>query len=177
MKKVLSVLIMIVVFLLIYFLQANFFNWFTIAGIKPNIFIIFILFIALFASKEVSIGFSVLAGVFLDAIIGKKVGISGIMFGIISLLGIYFDKNFSKDSKLTIILMITGATFLYEIGVYVINALILTSTIEIISFLKILLVEILYNILITIIIYPLFRSVGNLVEEIFKGNKILTRYF
>lgn len=177
MKKALIILALIVSFLLIYFLQSNFFNWFTIAGIKPNTFVIFIVFIALFASKEISIPFSIIAGIFLDAIIAKKVGVSGIMFGIIALAGIYFDKNFSKDSKITIILMITGATFLYETGTYFINIFLLGSAIEIIPFIKIILVEILYNILLTIIIYPIIKVTGNYIEENFKGNKILTRYF
>lgn len=177
MKKAITIIAMIITFLIIYFLQANFFNWFTIARVKPNIFIIFIVFVALFASKEVSIAFSIIAGIFLDAVIAKKVGISGIMFGIITILGIYFDKNFSKDSKITIILMISGATFLYELGMYIINILISGAILEIIPFIKILLIEILYNILITIIIYPAIRLAGHYIEEEFKGNKILTRYF
>ena len=164
MKKLLIVFIMIIVFLLIYFLQANFFNWFTIAGNKPNVFII-------------SISFSILSGIFLDALIAKKVGISGIMFGIITVLGIYFDKNFSKDSKLTIILMTIGATIIYEIGTYVLNSILQGAQLEILPFIKILSIETLYNVLITIIIYPIFRVAGNIVEENFKGNKILTRYF
>ena len=149
MKKTLIILVMIITFLIIYFLQANFFNWFTIAGIKPNIFIIFIVFISLFASKEVSITFSIIAGIFLDSVIAKKVGNSGIVFGIIAILGIYFDKNFSKDSKLTVILMIIGATFIYETVIYIINTFLAGSVIEIVPFIKILLVEILYNVLIT----------------------------
>lgn len=177
MKKTIIIFAIIIIFFIIYFLQANFFTWFTIAGIKPNIFVILIVFIALFASKEVSITFSIISGIFLDAIIAKKVGISGIMFGIISILGIYFDKNFSKDSRLTVILIITGATFLYEIGIYIINALISESILELIPFIKILLIEILYNALITITIYPLIKRAGHYVEEEFKGNKILTRYF
>ena len=177
MKKTIIIFSMAIMFLIIYFLQANFFTWFTIAGIKPNVFVILIVFIALFASKEVSITFSIISGIFLDAIIAKKVGISGIMFGIISILGIYFDKNFSKDSRLTVILIITGATFLYETGIYIINTFITGAMLEIIPFIKILLIEILYNVLITTIIYPLIRIAGHYVEEEFKGNKILTRYF
>ena len=36
MKKVLSILIIFITFFIIYFLQANFFSWFNIAGIKPK---------------------------------------------------------------------------------------------------------------------------------------------
>ena len=49
--------------------------------------------------------------------------------------------------------------------------------IEILAFIQILLVEIVYNIILTIIIYPIIQLTGYDVEEEFKGSKILTRYF
>ena len=177
MKNVLITIAIIITFLLIYFLQANFFSWFTIAGVKPNVFVILIIFVALFAPKSLSISFAVLAGIFLDAVVGKKVGVSAIMFGIIALLGIYFDKNFSKDSKLTIILMIVGSTVLYEVGMYLISTLSTGGTLEFIGFIKILAIEVIYNIFITIILYPIIRTAGHYIEEETKGTKILTRYF
>jgi len=176
-KNVFITIAIIITFILIYFLQANFFSWFTIAGVKPNIFVILIIFIALFASKNLSIPFAIIAGIFLDAVIGKKVGISAIMFGIIAILGIYFDKNFSKDSKLTIILMIVGSTILYETGMYLINVLSTAGTLELVGFAKILAIEVIYNIFITIILYPIMRRAGHYIEEETKGTKILTRYF
>ena len=49
--------------------------------------------------------------------------------------------------------------------------------VEVLSFIKILIVEIIYNILVTIIIYPLMQKFGYYMENEYKGNKILTRYF
>ena len=53
MKKTLVILFTFLFFLLIYFLQANFFISFTIAGIKPNLFIVYVLFLGLFAGRRV----------------------------------------------------------------------------------------------------------------------------
>ena len=53
MKKVGIIIAFFAVFLCLYFLQANFFTWFTIADVMPNLFIIFLLFIGLFAGKKV----------------------------------------------------------------------------------------------------------------------------
>ena len=72
MKRVISVVVLLIVFLIIYFLQANFFNWFTISGIKPNLFIIYILFIGLFAGKKLGLVLGILFGFFIDEVIGKK---------------------------------------------------------------------------------------------------------
>lgn len=177
MKNTLVIIITISIFFIIYFLQANFFIWFTIGGIQPNLFVILALFIGLFGGKRLGIPIGIFMGICIDFFISKKVGISGIMLGIVALLGGYLDKNFSKDSRITIILMTAGVTFIYEVGVYVMNIIILSSTMEIIPFIKIVLVEILYNVILTIILYPLLQKAGYYMEESFRGTQILTRYF
>ena len=113
----------------------------------------------------------------LDLFIGKKVGITAIMLGIIGLIGGLFDKNFSKESRLTIILMVVISTVIYEFGSYILGYFIYKYSFEILSFSKILLIESIYNILITIILYPMIQTLGYKIEEEYKGNKILTRYF
>ncbi len=177
MKKTISIILMFVTFLIIYFLQSNFFNWFTIAGVKPNLFIILTLFISLFAGAKIGTAYGIFFGIFLDVVIGRSIGISSIMYALVGAIGGYFDKNFSKDSRMTIMLMVIGTTLLYEIGNYVISIMRLSIQIEVLSFVRVLLIEIIYNVIITIILYPLIQKVGYKVEDIFKGQKILTRYF
>ena len=177
MKKVLSILLIILSFLIIYFIQSNFFSWFTIASVKPNLFIILILFLGLFAGKKIGLIFGIIFGFSLDVVIGRQIGISGIMLGLIGLLGEYLDKNFSKESRITIMLMIAASTGIYEIGCYIFNIFALNINVEILQFIKILIIEIIYNLLITIVIYPLIQQLGHTLEEIFKTKKILTRYF
>ena len=99
------------------------------------------------------------------------------MLGIIGLLGEYLDKNFSKESRITIMLMIATSTAIYEIGCYIFNIFSLNINVEILQFIKILLIEIIYNLLITIVIYSLIQRLGHTLEEIFKTKNILTRYF
>ena len=177
MKKTISIILMFVTFLIIYFLQSNLFNWFTIAGVKPNLFIILTLFISLFAGAKIGTAYGIFFGIFLDVVIGRSIGISSIMYALVGAIGGYFDKNFSKDSRMTIMLMVIGTTLLYEIGNYVISIMRLSIQIEVLSFVRVLLIEIIYNVIITIILYPLIQKVGYKVEDIFKGQKILTRYF
>lgn len=177
MKKAGSIALLILAFLIIYFLQANFFTWFTIAGVKPNLFVIYILFIGLFAGKKLGLILGIFFGVYLDIVIGRQIGISGIMLGIIGLLGEYLDKNFSKESRITIMLMIAGSTVIYEVGCYIFNIIALGTSIEILAFIKILLIEVIYNILIAIVIYSLIQRLGHALEEVFKTKNILTRYF
>lgn len=177
MKKIGSILILIIAFFIIYFLQANFFSWFTIAGIKPNLFILLVLFIGLNVGKIVGAGFGFVFGFILDLLISKNIGVTGIALGLIGILGGYFNKNFSKDSRLTTIVMVIGSTVMFEVLVYVFQIAQKGLQPEVISFVKILSIEVLYNILLSILLYPIIQKLGYKIEGIFKEKKMLTRYF
>lgn len=177
MKKVTAVICLILSFMIIYLLQVNFFSWFNLAGVKPNLFIILVLAIGLFSGRGIGTTFGILFGITLDFLIGKSIGISAVMLGIVGFLGGYLDKNFSKESRVTMITMIVISTILYEIGVYILNYFIHSAQISILNFITILLIELIYNIIITIIIYPIIMDLGYKMEECFKENRILTRYF
>ena len=177
MKKVIAILCLILAFLLIYFLQANFFTWFTIAGVQPNLFIIFILMVGLFAGKKIGVILGFVLGIFIDLLIGRTVGMTGIVLALIGFLGEYFDKNFSKESRFTIMLMVIGCTFLYEIVLYVFYIFRLGMPLELYNFIKILLIESVYNAIIVVMLYPFIQKSGYALENVFKVKNILTRYF
>ena len=177
MKKVLINIALIFIMIIIYFLQANFFSWFTIAGIQPNLFIIFILFIGLFGNKLMGSIYGIILGMFLDYLFLDKVGIYMFGYGLIGFLAYIFDKNFSKDSRMTMMFMVVGATILFELITYILKYIFLSYSIEIFEFIKILIIETAYNMLITIIVYPLIQKFGYYIENEYKRTKILTRYF
>ena len=177
MKKTIINVFLIITAIIIYYLQSNFFMWFNIAGIKPNLFVILALFIGLFTNRTMGIAYGVGIGIAIDILIGHVIGIYAVSLGIIGLLAALFDKNFSKDSRITKILMVAGATIIFEIIYYLLNYMILGINVEIINFIFMLLIEVIYNIILTIILYPLIQKFGYYIENEYKGNKILTRYF
>ena len=83
MKKLIINVVLILTLFIIYFLQSDFFNWFTIAGIMPNLFIIFVLFVGLFANKTMGTIYGIILGLFLDLTVGTKVGIYAVCLGAI----------------------------------------------------------------------------------------------
>ena len=93
------------------------------------------------------------------------------------LCGGYLDKKLSKESKMTIMLIVFGFTAGYEIILYIYRNIALSSYMEIAIFTRKVFIEILYNLLITIILYPIIKRFGYKMEDIFKNKKILTRYF
>ena len=177
MKKAIINISLVAIAYFFYFLQSNFFNWFTIAGVMPNLFVILILFIGLFQGRIPGIVYGLVIGMVLDLALGKQIGINMIALGIIGFLSALFDKNFSKDSRATIMFMVLGATIIFEVMVYVANVILYAINIELFNFIKILSIEVIYNLILTIIIYPLIQKFGYYIENEYKDNKILTRYF
>lgn len=177
MKKFIINLLLVLTAFIIYFLQSNFFTWFNIAGIMPNVFVILVLFIGLFTNKTVGTVYGVIIGYILDLLFGTKIGIQAVSLGLVGFLAAIFDKNFSKDSRMTIMLMVLGATVVVEVLDYLLTYMFVGINVEIFNFVKILVIEVLFNIILTIIIYPLIQKFGYDIENEYKGNKILTRYF
>ena len=177
MRKISIIIFLAIIFFIIFFLQANVFQAFTINGIMPNLFVIFVLFIGLSANMPTGVAFGVVGGLIIDFVYSKTIGITAVMLCLVGYLGAYFDKNFSKENKITIIIMVAVATLIYEIGYYGLNTVILGFDAEIMNFAKIVFIEILYNVLLTIILYPLIQKAGYAIDRAFKQNNILTRYF
>ena len=99
MKKTLTIIILCLVYIIIYLLQINFFSWFTIAGIKPNLFIILVLFIGLYAGKRYGSILGIIFGLGLDLLGSNIIGQTAVILGIIGFSGGYLDKVFSKLFK------------------------------------------------------------------------------
>ncbi|MBP3831100.1 MAG: rod shape-determining protein MreD [Clostridia bacterium] len=177
MKKFIINIIIIITFVIIYILHSNLFTWFKIAGVMPNLFVIFVLFIGLYANKYMGVTYGIIFGLLLDLFLSRNIGISAIMLGIVGIIGVVFDKNFSKENRITLIVMVILSTIVFETGEYLVSFFINKFDLEIITFIQILLIECLYNSILTIILYPLIQNLGNRVETEYKGNKILTRYF
>lgn len=176
-RKLLVHVILILFLFVAYFLQANFFNWFTIAGVMPNIFIICIVLIGLFGNKFMGVTYGVILGFILDFLFRQKIGITAITLGIVGGVAKLFDRNFSKDSRITVMLIIGAATAMFEIISYIASYIVFSQSLEILAFAKVLLIEVIYNIILTVILYPLIQKIGYYVENTYKENRILTRYF
>ena len=86
-------------------------------------------------------------------------------------------KNTSNDNKVTMILIVVLNTILYETFGYLISIWKLSVTGEAFSFIKILGIEIFYNIIITIIVYPIIQKVSVTLLNIFKNKNITNKIF
>lgn len=91
MKKALTIIVLIITFFILYFLQVNFFSWFTISKISPNLFIILILFIGLYIGKGYGAILGIIFGLIIDLNLGIKIGITSIALGTIGYISGYIE--------------------------------------------------------------------------------------
>ena len=129
MKKILINIAILISFIFIYLLQANFFTNFKIAGVMPNLFIIFMLYIGLFMGRSPAITYGIILGLLIDVFISRKLGITSIMLAVVGILADLFDKNFSKNSRITVMSMVGISTIIYELGVYILSYMFLNINI------------------------------------------------
>ena len=167
----------VIIYFLIYFLHVNFFDWFTIAGIKPNLFVLLALFVGLYTGEKCGAISGFVMGLYTDFLFSSKIGISAILLLIVGFAGGYLDKKFSKEGKMTIMVMGIIATSFYEVMLYGYNMIVVSAEFNIGSFIYILAIELLYNTLLIIILYPVINRLGFYAENVFKNKDISPRYF
>ena len=140
-------------------------------------FVIFMMFIGLYMGRTMGTIYGIMAGILIDFWVGKNIGLTSVALALIGIISGALEKTLSKDSRITVLLMGVICTIIYEIALYFLQFIVLGINVEILNFIKILLIETIYNILLIIILYPIISNVGYEVENEIKGDKILTRYF
>ena len=88
-----------------------------------------------------------------------------------------FAKNFSKDSRLTIMFITMGISLICEIVSCILHVVLFKLPLEILPILKIIIIEALFNVIIVIIIYPLLEKSGEILMKTFKEKNIFTKYY
>lgn len=176
MKKILIIIGVFISFILIYFLQINFFNWYNIAGIQPNLFIVLALFIGLYIGKNYGLVIGMILGLLLDLFMSKIIGTNFLIMGLSGLLGGIYNKNFSKERLITLMLMVAGTTILCETVVYMIQIIFLKVEVSILQYIYIVFIESIYNVILIIILNPVIQKIGNSIEENFKKETTFSKY-
>lgn len=177
MKRTLVIIVFFIISLFAYFLQSNFFNWYNIAGIQPNLFIILILTIGLYLGEKYGFLLGIILGLLLDLFIGKRIGLNAIMLGIAGLIGGILDRSFSKESRITFMIMTIAVTVLCEVINFTLQIILLGAEPVFMQCMKIIMIEAIYNAILIIILYPLIQKMGNKTEEIFREKKSLMKYY
>lgn len=171
MENILKTIIYLLIFFIIYFIQTFIFGTFTIGGIKPNLYVIAIIIIGLYMKPPKAFAIGVVYGLIIDILNSKSIGITAIGLGLLGFGVANVEKMFSIESKLSLIIFIILGTVSYETLIYILKVIIYGTEISGGTILETILIEGLYNVLLTIIFYPLCKKILKIkTEEIPESN-------
>ena len=177
MRKVMIIFSIVIIYFILYFLHVNFFSWFTIAGVMPNLIVLLVLFIGLFINSKVGAVMGFFIGLYTDFLFSQNIGCCAFLMMAVGYIGGYLDKKFSKESKMTIILIGSIVTAVYEIVMHLYRMIAFSVELNFWTFLWTLAIELLYNALLIIILYPAIQKAGFYAENEFENKSALPRYF
>ncbi len=110
------------VFLLIFSLiQPTWLEYVKILGVKPNLFLIYVIIFSCHSSKKEGMTVGFIFGLILDLFIGKALGLNAVLMLILSFIVADFcEKYIRKNTVFTTMVIIFTVTFLYELMYYII---------------------------------------------------------
>lgn len=176
MKKTVITGTIILITIVLLMLQLSIFNNLKLFNVKPNLFLILLTSLVVYTNKKTTYVFFILTGIILDLLLGGMIGITSISMLISSIIIMSFKNILTKKNMANFLLFILIVTIFYEL-VYNLIRIGLTNTSFDIYILKIIAIESIYNILISIIIYPIIEKIGNEIYPEYKKSNILTKYF
>ncbi len=166
-------LIITITLILVSIIQATLVQYISILGIKPNMILIMIISFSL--SREYMeagvIGF--FAGLLLDILTGKMIGLHTLLGMYTGLLVGNTKEKFFKDSYIVTIFFTFTFTFSYELIFYILNYFIWGETRMMYALSHIILLQSIYNAILSIPIYSLIIKVNNCLD---KNEKAIGKY-
>ncbi len=168
MKKVLVGLIIGLFIWITILLQINFFNGVPLVGVLPNAGIVLVAGLGLVSGRLIGGISGFVYGLWMDLFLSRTIGVHILLYTLLGSLAGAFNKNFSKENKLSMVMLILLSTILFETVSYVFSLFLHASQFEWWFFISTIILESVYNILLTLLF---FRPITGLGELIYKCKK------
>lgn len=162
MKRFLVVVLEIIILLL---LQTTVFQWFSLAGITPNLLLILAVSTGFMRGRSAGLLVGFFSGLLIDCLYGNIIGLCALIYMLIGYLNGYANKIFVKDD-FTIPLILVGVSELIYFFLYYIFTFLLEGKLNIAYyFFHIGVPRIVYTVLAAIIVYRLLNIINFLLFE------------
>ena len=153
-----------VILLAAYLLQSTVFPHLELAGIKPNLLLIVTAAFGFMRGPKEGMWIGLAAGLLLDVQCGDIIGFYGLIYLLVGALnGLFEQLFFDEDIKLPLFL-ITLSEFLYGIVIYFLMFLLKSDFKSPYYLGRIIVPELIYTIMVTLIVYPLILWVNHKLE-------------
>lgn len=160
-RKVIELLMILVCFLL----ETTIFRHLEIASIKPNLIIILVASFGFMKGKKEGMYVGVISGLLLDICSGQIIGFYTLLFTGVGYINGFFRRLFNDENVKLPLLLISGSELIYGLLVYIFQFL-LQSDFHFLYYLgHVIMPELVYTVLITLIIYPIILKINHKLED------------
>lgn len=161
----LRIIVMLLMIFIGYLMQCSLFSALALGGVVPNILIILTAAFGFMRGKKEGMLVGFLCGLMMDVVFGSILGFYALIYMLIGYLNGFFTSIFyPEDIKLPMVL-ISSSEFIYCFLIYCFQFLIQGRTNIGYYFLHIILPEIVYTVLVTILVYKGILFVNEWLED------------
>ncbi len=159
-------IVLAVLMFLCFVLQTTLFRQFAIASIVPNLLLILTVSFAFMRGKKEGIWVGFFCGLFMDLSMGELIGVNAMIYMCIGYVNGFCCHIFFDDDIRMPIFFVTLSDLAYGIATYLILFL-LRGRLDFLYYLRrIIIPEVLYTLIITILIYRLFYKINRWLEAV-----------
>lgn len=158
-------LIWFVIIVISFLLQTNVFQYVALAGVVPNLFIILIVSVAYMRGQNEAMAIAFVCGILIDFLYGDVIGLYTLFYIVIAYINGYFHRIYYDEDFTIPIILIGISDFVYNFLTYIANFL-LRNRLDLWYYIsRIILPEMVYTILISILMYKVLHSINGWVNR------------
>ena len=165
MKKIFMGFVTFVIICFAIWFQINFLNSIPLAGVNANFGIVLVAGLGLICGKFVGGLSGGVYGLLLDIVLGRSVGIYLGLYALVGILSGFLNKGFSKGNKVSMIMIVSIATAVFEAILYLLNIMLNRYSLDFGVLINVLVLESAYNILLTIIFFNAIAFLGDILNR------------
>lgn len=162
MKRIIVITLTVVICFL---LQTTVFQWFALANIVPNLLIIITASIGFMRGRTEALFTGLLCGLLVDCMYGDIIGLCGLCYMLIGYISGFANIIYLNNDYTLPIFVIGFADLLYCLVYYAFTFLLRSRLNIFYYFRRIMIPELIYTVLVSLVLYKLLYSLNGLLEK------------
>ena len=173
-NKMKRVLYCVFSILITYILQVTVFSYFEIAGIRPNLLLMITCITGFIMGGKMGLAEGFFSGLLIDLMAGGTVGFTALIYMYAGALNGFFYKDYVKEELFLPMALVAVSTFMYEF-LYFIFYFLLQNKLRLSYYLaRIILPEVIYTVLMTLLAYVFVYFIIRKVEQSKKRRTLIS---
>ena len=173
-NKMKRVLYCVFSILITYILQVSVFSYFEIAGIRPNLLLMITCITGFIMGGKMGLAEGFFSGLLIDLMAGGTVGFTALIYMYAGALNGFFYKDYVKEELFLPMALVAVSTFMYEF-LYFIFYFLLQNKLRLSYYLaRIILPEVIYTVLMTLLAYVFIYFIIRKVEQSKKRRTLIS---